>query len=316
MCTFNGGRFLRPQLESIALQSRVPCELVICDDRSSDDTHEIVRDFSRSTAFPVRFAVNRVNLGSTKNFEQAIGQCSGQIVALADQDDVWYAHKLERIRDTFATSGIVAAFSDADLIDEESTNLGSRLWPTFGFSRSEQKTFMRIGALPILIKHPVVTGACMAFRKEYFATMMPIPSNEIHDQWMSFLLATRGRIEMIPEPLLQYRRHRKQQFGPGPSHLYERISAAKRGGKDFYLNELERFRQLYKRLNERDLDFPEAENVRQEILGKLRHLEHRAELPASKVARIPKIARETLNRGYWRYSAGGWASIAKDFVMR
>ena len=315
MCTFNGGRFLRPQLESIVRQSRVPYELVICDDRSSDDTHEIVRHFSRNTAFPVRFSVNRVTLGSTKNFEQAIGQCSGQIVALADQDDVWYPHKLERIRDAFATSGTVAAFSDADLIDEESTNLGSRLWPTFGFTRSEQKTFMRIGALRILINHPVVTGACMAFRRECFDTMTPIPPNEIHDQWMSFLLATRGHIEMIPEPLLQYRRHRKQQLGPGPLHLRGRISVAKSRGKDLYVKELEHFRQLYERLHERELDFPEAENVRQEILRKLRHLEHRVDLPASKVARVPKIVRETVNRGYWRYS-GGWMSIAKDLVMR
>jgi len=202
MTTFNGGRFLAAQLESIAAQSRAPDELVICDDGSSDDSAKIVREFSRRTSLPTQFVVNERNLGSTKNFEKAIGLCKGPIVALADQDDVWYCQKLERIERTFLRSSAVAAvFSDADLIDEGSNALGSRLWPTFSFDRAEQKKFKNGDALGVLIKHPVVTGATMAFRKKFFDLMVPIPANEIHDQWMSFLLAASGRFEMIPEPL-------------------------------------------------------------------------------------------------------------------
>src|SRR5579862_2176323 len=104
MCTFNGERFVSAQLESIATQSRPPDEVVICDDGSSDGTQEIVRKFALSSPFPIRFAVNPRNLGSTKNFEQAISRCEGAIVALADQDDVWYRYKLERIEKAFLRS--------------------------------------------------------------------------------------------------------------------------------------------------------------------------------------------------------------------
>src|ERR1017187_5313662 len=43
MCTYNGARFLNDQLESIASQSRLPDELILCDDCSSDDTVAIAR---------------------------------------------------------------------------------------------------------------------------------------------------------------------------------------------------------------------------------------------------------------------------------
>src|SRR5882724_11959920 len=89
MCTYNGAGFLSEQLESIAAQTRLPDELVICDDRSTDESVEIVRNFARHTPFSVRLEMNEENLGSTKNFEKSIGLCQGEIIALADQDDVW-----------------------------------------------------------------------------------------------------------------------------------------------------------------------------------------------------------------------------------
>jgi len=315
MCTFNGSRFLRSQLESIARQSRPPRELVICDDRSSDNTSEIVRDFSRDTGFPVRLEVNTENIGSTKNFEQAIRLCRGHIVALADQDDVWYPNKLERLEQAFLRDGTAAVFSDADLIDEESNSLACRLWPTVGFNRLEQKAFRKNGALAILIKHPVVTGACMAFRRDLFDRMTPFPAEEIHDQWMSFLLATQGHIEIIADPLLQYRRHSQQQVGPGPLKLQGQMSSAKSRGKQFYVNEIERFRRLQRKLGESSAHFQNSESVSQEIRRKLVHLERRAYLPTRRMARVPRILHEISDGSYWRYS-GGWISVVKDLIVR
>src|SRR5215470_8302349 len=95
MCTYNGARFLAEQLGSLAAQSRLPDELVVCDDGSTDESAEIVKDFARHAPFPVRLEVNEENLGATKNFEKAIGLCRGEVIALSDQDDVWYPKKLE-----------------------------------------------------------------------------------------------------------------------------------------------------------------------------------------------------------------------------
>jgi len=316
VCTFNGERFLGTQLESIASQDRVPDEVVICDDGSTDGSQEIIRGFAQRSTFPVRFKINERNLGSTKNFEQAISLCHGTIVALADQDDVWYRHKLARIERTFLeSSAIVAVFSDADLIDDDSRPLGSRLWPTFSFDVAEQRKFASGDALKVLIRHPVVTGAAMAFRWEFFELIAPIPVEHVHDSWISFLLAACGRFEIISEPLMQYRQHRRQQLGPGPLTLREQRARARSTGASDYLQQIERFHQINERLEDHKHNFPFDGSVQEEIKRKVFHLTHRAQLPSAIAARLPKVIRECFNGGYLHYSAG-WKSVAKDLMIR
>jgi glycosyltransferase involved in cell wall biosynthesis len=68
MCTYNGAIFLPAQLESIARQERLPDELVIGDDCSTDDSVAVLEAFADRAPFPVRLHVNDHNVGSTKNF--------------------------------------------------------------------------------------------------------------------------------------------------------------------------------------------------------------------------------------------------------
>ena len=316
MCTFNGGQFLPAQLESIAAQERPPNEIVICDDGSSDGSIEVIQEFARRLQFSTRVVVNVRNLGSTKNFENAITLCRGEIIVLADQDDIWYPHKLKRIEKAFfRSSAIVAAFSDADLISASSFPINSRLWPTLSFGPDEQRRCINGEAFKVLIRHPVVTGATMAFRRELFDLVSPIPQNEIHDRWISFFLGLLGQFELISEPLIQYRRHDTQLIGPGPLTMKASFEQAKNRGPEFYLQEIARFHQIQERLRERKALFPHSERALKQIERKISHLERRARLPRIKVARIPQVVGEIVNGNYWRYS-GGFRSLAKDLLLQ
>src|SRR6202167_2057678 len=136
MCTYNGERFLPQQLASMAKQTRLPDELVVCDDGSTDRTVAIVREFAASAPYPVRVFENERNLGFAANFERAIGLCEGDLIALSDQDDIWYPIRLERSEQEFAAhpeAGLV--FSDGEIIDDQDQLVGMRLWPHFGFVR-------------------------------------------------------------------------------------------------------------------------------------------------------------------------------------
>lgn len=316
MCTFNGARFLGAQLRSIAAQQRPPDEVIICDDGSSDGSIDVIREFARQSPIPTRLVVNSENLGSTKNFEKAISLCRGEIVALADQDDVWYRHKLERIEKAFLRSGAtVAAFSDADVIGDDSRPMNSRLWSTLSFSPDEQEQCKNGGAFNVQIRHPVVTGATMAFRRELFDLVAPIPANEVHDRWISFLLTMCGPFEVISEPLMQYRRHTGQQIGPGPLTMEASFEEARNRGAGFYLEEIARFQQIQTRVRERRAAYPDSERALEEIDRKISHLEHRARLPRVKVVRIAQVFGEVVNGNYWRYS-GGLVSLAKDLLLQ
>ena len=131
LCTYNGEKFLQAQLDSIEQQTLLPDELVVCDDCSSDGTIDILEKFRKRASFPVHIHPNKINLGSTQNFEKTIRLCTGDIIALSDQDDVWRPNKLERLKDALqANPDAGYVFSDAELVDEHLLPLGCRLWPT------------------------------------------------------------------------------------------------------------------------------------------------------------------------------------------
>jgi len=315
MCTFNGSQFIAEQLNSIAAQTRVPDELIVCDDHSSDNTPEVVKDFAQRVPFPVLLFCNHANLGSTANFEKAIGLCSGEIIGLADQDDFWYPHKLELLeRRFFAWDATVAVFSDAEVVDRNGHRETARLWTSVGFGTHEQKQFTEGLGWRVLIKHPVVTGATMAFRRELCGSVFPVPREFTHDRWISFLASVSGAVVPIPEPLIRYRKHDGQQIGMGPQHLEERLELALQRTEAFYQSEIDLLLQLCDRMKDMKSTTPHAEDAIGEAHKKIEHLRNRQRLRAHSAARIPEIFREVWSGGYWKYSAG-WESVAKDLFL-
>src|SRR4029079_623091 len=94
-----------------------PYESCVCDDGSSDDTLRVVVQFASRSSIPVRVHRNPSRLGAAGNFARAISLSEGDLIALADQDDVWLPEKLARLSDAMA-GGAADAFCDATLVDE------------------------------------------------------------------------------------------------------------------------------------------------------------------------------------------------------
>ncbi len=93
MVTFNGARFVRQQLDSIILQEPRPDEIVIGDDGSTDGTVETIRSVTGATSVPVRL-IEGAHVGLRGNVERTLAACAGDVIVLADQDDVWMPGKL------------------------------------------------------------------------------------------------------------------------------------------------------------------------------------------------------------------------------
>lgn len=96
VATYNGEEFIIEQLESIRLQTVPASQVVICDDRSSDNTVSIVKEYiSKHSLEGWSIEVNEVNLGFGSNFAKALSKCTGDYVFFADQDDIWRKDKFE-----------------------------------------------------------------------------------------------------------------------------------------------------------------------------------------------------------------------------
>jgi len=138
LCTYNGEQYLKEQLESYAYQTQLPDELIVCDDGSTDSTIDIIREFADSASFSVKLYINEQNLGSTKNFEKAIRLCTGDIIFLSDQDDVWREDKISLMSQIFEECpGTGAIFTDADVVDSRLQFLGYRLWDPVRFNQTQ-----------------------------------------------------------------------------------------------------------------------------------------------------------------------------------
>ena len=322
MCTYNGARYVGEQLESIGRQTRPPDELVVCDDRSSDETVRIIEQFTSSAGFPVRMHVNSQNLGSTKNFEKAITLCEGELISLADQDDVWVPNKLEILEKAFElapATGLV--FSDAEVVDKNLRPLGVRLWMAIGFTEETRRKLRRNSALDLLITGWTVTGATMAFRSRFRSIALPIPDDLplIHDGWIAAIIAAVAEVSWIEQPLVMYRQHDKQQIG---APMNDKLRPEARNLKGFwqqlrsthsYAHIISIGEQIRSRLLERSNAFDCGASIIN-LEARLHHMRVRDQIPKQKLMRVPHVAGELFTGRYHRYSNGLYSAV-KDLVV-
>jgi len=310
MCTYNGESFLREQLDSLARQTQVPYELIVCDDGSRDRTFSVLEDFGRHSEFPVKLIRNRERLGIVRNFEQAIRLCEGDLIALADQDDVWHPDKLHLVGATFADPRVVAAFSDAEVVDEALNRLHYTMWQRTGFHLNEQACAANGGALDVFLKHYVVTGATLVFHADLRPAILPLPLDWPHDAWIATVAATRGRVIPIHAPLVFYRQHAGNQVGGRKKSLIRQVREALNVERiGYYEREIARWNMLKERVD------GGAEGGNDKIREKLAHLTRRVQLPATRWKRIPRILVEIRAGGYRRF-ARNWGSIAFDLFVK
>lgn len=312
MCTYNGEKFLAQQLASIAQQSRPPDELVVCDDASTDRTVAMVREFAHSVHYPVRVFENERNLGVAANFERALRLCEGDLIALCDQDDIWYPIRLERSEQELLAhpeAGLV--FSDAAVIDDKSRPSGTTLWQRLSFAGRREQDLLA-GCYLVLAKHRFVTGATVMIRAALCDRCLPIGEGWIHDEWIAMITAAFCDLRPIDEPLIQYRIHGSQQVG-FQNKLEQRVQQTSRAAKHWErleesAKELERLCNV---LSAMTLD--ERRRVLPAYQDHLQFLSFRANLPARRLARLgPVLTR------YCQYDvhASGWASALKDIAFR
>lgn len=224
MCTYNGERYLQEQLNSLASQTYLPFELIVCDDCSSDTTTQIICRFARTSSFPVRFVQNHKTLGSTANFNQAISLCSGELIALCDQDDIWNQKKIEKQVCVFQRNvDIGGTFSNGRLIDANSKQINRSLWDSMEFTSSMQSQVIEGNPILALVRQNFVTGATLMFRAELRLYFSLIPKDWVHDAWIAWMISIYSQLYPLSDHLIDYRIHSNQQIGANLQPLQNRL---------------------------------------------------------------------------------------------
>jgi glycosyltransferase involved in cell wall biosynthesis len=219
LATYNGGKYLCQQLDSIINQTCSDWRLIIRDDCSSDDSPAIIELYR--TKHPDRIFLldmGKQNIGVVSNFSLLLEHATADYIMFCDQDDIWLPDKIAL---TFAAmKKLVAAYgsvtplmvhSDLVLVSESLETVSASFWKCQNLDPERGKRLNR------LLLQNIATGCTMMINRRLQNIASPIPSGAIvHDWWLTLAASAFGRIGTVPEPTILYRQHADNVIGAKP----------------------------------------------------------------------------------------------------
>jgi glycosyltransferase involved in cell wall biosynthesis len=208
MATYQGEKFIDEQLNSILPQLGSNDEVIISDDGSTDGTLRCIEAYKDAR---IRILQNDCNLGYSKNFERALVQASGDIIFVADQDDVWLPDKVSTMLVSLRDHDMVV--SDVIVVDGDLSQTDPSHFQLYG---------VRKGFLRNLLKTRYI-GAAMAMHRHVVDLIVPMPSRSslcAYDYWIAVVSELYFDVGLVDRPLMLYRRHEGTASTGGSQSVY------------------------------------------------------------------------------------------------
>lgn len=230
MATYNGGQYIKEQLQSIIKQTVLPYEIVISDDNSTDNTIEIINKFIKENSdkdIIYKVLINSSdNSGVVGNFENAIKNTTGDLIFLSDQDDIWLKNKLERIIEIFERTGTSVVFHNARILMQKKDKfeiINDTAYSHLGYFSSFNKDgiykFENREYLSHIADNCIALGMSLCVKREFMFSCMPMSKGMNHDDWIEFCAITHNDCIAIKDILAHYRIHSSNTSGIGELNL-------------------------------------------------------------------------------------------------
>ncbi|GGE91550.1 Glycosyltransferase involved in cell wall bisynthesis [Chishuiella changwenlii] len=198
--TYNGGLFIKQQLDSIIMQLDENDEIIVSDDGSSDITLQILEHYNDNRIKVLHHKPKKSKYKftlTTNNFENALREAKGDYIFFADQDDIWENNKVEECLKIF-NQGYDAILHDCNIIDQNNEVIINSY---FSVNNSKKGIFKNI------LKNSYL-GCCMAINKKYIDRILPFPEESVpHDMWIGIIYDYFGKSIITDKKLISYRRH-------------------------------------------------------------------------------------------------------------
>lgn len=208
MGIYNGEQYIEEQLRSILKQTRPIDEVILCDDGSTDNTAAIVQRFIVKNGLETGWHLirNQENKGYPANFYYAMSLCTGDIVFLADQDDIWSETKVEKMAAIMEADKKIAVLACRfDLIDGQGNQIKPLLKPTYA---KERQGLEKISLHAIFYRYEW-PGMVLAYRNRWYQGWEKRIGTIPHDIFICAKAAEEGAFFRTEEILAWHRRHEK-----------------------------------------------------------------------------------------------------------
>ena len=207
IATYNGERFLAEQIDSILSQEYPIDEIIICDDNSTDNTHNIL-DYYQSKG-KIKWVKNETRLGVIGNFKKAASMArENNYIAFSDQDDIWLPHKIKTQIKMLSTleyknyKNIPAlVYSNLTLVNQSGDCINKSFWNEINHDNHKH-------CLSTILFGNFITGCTILMNNKMLDKFLEMPDQGIlHDYWLGLISFTFGKSLGIPESLVLYRQH-------------------------------------------------------------------------------------------------------------
>ena len=211
LATYNGGRYLRAQLDSLFAQEEQDWHLLISDDGSADDTPGILQEYREKYPGRIILAEHSAPTGSSMANFMLLTRLAGNYdyILYCDQDDVWLPQKigmtLRKMRETEAGETQVPCLVHTDLaVVDENLQLKKESFFYSSMLRADRDQ------LHYLMIQNIVTGCTMMINHALWElAVLPVAEGamRMHDGWFALIAAALGRIGFVDKPTILYRQH-------------------------------------------------------------------------------------------------------------
>lgn len=201
--------WLREQLLSLEGQTYPNLKLYVRDDCSPTVPFEEIQGCVEECIRSFHYEVwrNEENLGSNRTFERLTEEAEGEYFAYCDQDDVWLPEKLAVLQEALERERALLVCSDMYIIDGD----GKVVADSITKIRRRHKFFSGEGIAKKLLVRNFVTGCTMLIKAQTAKDAMPFCPYMVHDHYLAFFCAAKGKIISKSNSLVKYRLHGKNQ---------------------------------------------------------------------------------------------------------
>jgi glycosyltransferase involved in cell wall biosynthesis len=209
---YNFEAFISDAINAAFSQTYSPLEIIISDDCSTDRTFEIIKDMKQNYRGSHKIIINRneKNLGLGGHINRVMGLVNGELIVVANGDDISYPERTHKIYETYnkTIEKPNSLFSNVLIIDKNSIE------HSLQFRTSIQNKDLVLEK--IIDSNFILTGCSHAFTKRLFDIFGPLvlPVKVCDDMVIPFRSALIGRIEYIDEVLVKHRRHDTNTYAP------------------------------------------------------------------------------------------------------
>jgi rhamnosyltransferase len=210
MASYNGEKYIKDQIESILNQTYKDFTLHISDDKSTDDTRKILKEYSKKDK-RIALHLQEKNQGYLKNFEYLLTQATNDYIMLCDQDDVWLPNKVEVSVNKMIEDKLDLAICNMLVVDEELKIMNNSYFDFINLKLDEKLKFK-----DFLFRNPAA-GCAMIFSKSLLDKILPFPNLKhpyyIHDWYIYMIGQAYGKVGFVNMPVSNYRQHSSNSVG-------------------------------------------------------------------------------------------------------